>query len=248
MVAYGSLDNPVPLDLFQRITKVHWRRLDYIALQTTLQSRNPQGPSAECSPGGNFPDPNPGYYSGCIDRTEYQLGLAYPTFSAAANGWNGHDWISVTGVEFAGVPATPGAGTIFEHGVDELQFPNQAEFVPGGGAALDIHIPADPSKFFVGETSIQAISFARPQNEGAICIDMGGFGQLWFPSSPSDPGTDPHSAMNLDLSGMTATWREETFRLFGIKTIQNTVPPLSYVDTFPVGIVWLLFKREVPTS
>ncbi|RWB85906.1 MAG: hypothetical protein EOQ52_20355 [Mesorhizobium sp.] len=248
--AYGSVASPVNLGPFSRIVEVHWRRMDYIAIQTTLQSSNPQGSSAACSPGTNFPDPNPGYYSGCIDKTEYQLGLVSPGFTASANGFrNNRDWISISNVAFAGVPETPGAGTIFDHAVDEWQFPNQAEFVAGGGSALDIPLPGHPDLFFDDETSLQAVSLARPQNEGAICISVpvGGTGVLWFPSEPSDPGTMQHSAMDLDLSDMTATFRGDTFRLHGIKTIQNTVPPLSYVDTFPIGLVWLLYKREIPT-
>jgi hypothetical protein len=244
--SFGSRDHPVDLGPFSRIVEVGWRRLDYLAYQSTVQSDNPQGPSATCFPDTGFPDPNPGYYSGCIDKTRYYLGLTSPGFTGSCLGYkNNSEWVSVNNVTFADIPATPdaGNGTLFDHAVDVWQFPNQAAFVDAG-AALEIPVPGHPSMFFKDALSIQAVSKARAQNEGAVCVD----GMTWFPESPGTPGNIEHSEMHLSLAGMTASYRGDTFHFFGLATIQNTVPPFNYVDPFPVGTVYFLFKREVPTS
>lgn len=248
-ISQGSLDNPVQLDHFQLIRKVHWDTLTHVAVSLIMPQRQTSGDIVfyapqECDPFErttlkNFDTLN------TLSSITYRYTLG-DTFGRRKNG----TWGGTAAAQFGGFVghqtlafdqwASP--GPIFGTVVDDL-----CRFAYDSAAPLAIELPDRPDLFFNSATTARAEYVGPTIYGGPYCAGDGSTPPPYFLALDEDlPLTDyGHAA----IEALSVTVGGTPWTLKGVQTIPHIVAPnpqteLGFITVDASKLLWLLFAKD----
>lgn len=243
--AYGSVERPVPLDPFTRITEVHWATT-FIAgqvqlrLDVTARSENAVGPG-------------PAYVEPVAIGSITEAAFSYPNGIpiAAWQQWSGKGWSVLRELESNGAPTPPD----YTYPLWQWQaidaFGCKAPFFaysPGTpGSPLKPTVPGRPAQHFT-EQKVNDIVLKMQGFEagGPYPAPFAGIAAMWRTAKATDvdisipraiPVVDDAEVSSFSAAGITASLNGKTFDAIGTGVIEPT-------ERYGRGELWILFKKR----
>ncbi|TIL94517.1 MAG: hypothetical protein E5Y73_11400 [Mesorhizobium sp.] len=263
--AYGSLANPVQLDPFQQIIRVHWKkRQTYVAFALRLEAVEVLTGGPESAPSGPLLSPTTGYDSQWLleSRYRYRSGsVVFPGVPPSAESvylddeeeWVGpiHDFV-VNGLpdleDGSAGHATyaPWQAASIQYGLTES---SAGRWVDPSGEELPIAVPGFPSLNF--KQGAPAASIFGPTFGAPAGYELQPNSGLYTYLAPYEAHA-VHSEFAI-VSGVTVTYASGEYEVFGARAVPFTpagvsvgkvlVGPGESGETATPHLLWVLCKR-----
>lgn len=227
--AYGTIDNPVPLDPFTWLTEVHWVSPFLLITYGIVLIYTPQGETG-IGPGPAFVEP---FSEGFVLTTTPAFSPSQPNIKR----WDGSSFVNLSNddVELSGAPSPPDAlsfGAWHVNGIDSgvpggSSGPTIA-FLSQSGSHPDVKLP-DATTFFTAlsaDGEVKGQSFISEPQPAPI----GGTVPLW---ATYDPEMVQQGTFTISVSGLSAVWKEKTYTPIATRTSSQTLAILMKKQATP---------------